>query len=222
MTKSTNITIGFLVLFVCFVFGFTFYKFSNENQMTYEKLQKQGVYIFDTPRKFTFNPMITANNTPFTKNNLLDHWTLMYFGFTYCPDVCPTTLSQLNTLMSSIAMFNDDSMANMQVVMITVDPARDTPEKLSDYLPFFNKEFIGVSGESNDIFNLSQQLNVPYMPISSDSTDKDYMVDHSANIVLINPKGDYHGFIRPPWLVSDVSINLKWVIGNFLSGIPTN
>ena len=78
-----------------------------------------------------------------------------------------------------------------------MDPDRDTAEKLKNYVPYFNKDFIGVTGEINNVYNLAVQMNVPFTPVV-DAEDDFYLVDHGANLTLINPEGDYLGFIRPP------------------------
>jgi protein SCO1/2 len=83
-----------------------------------------------------------------------------------------------------------------QVVMVSVDPARDTVEQLATYVPYFNPEFIGVTGEFLDIHRFATSLNTPFRKVPGQ--EENYLVDHSANVVLINPRGDYHGFFKAP------------------------
>src|SRR5690606_14799261 len=146
------------------------------------------------PRRFSDFQLVTHSGEAFTKSSLEGKWTLIFFGFSHCPDICPTTLATLNRL---VAALKDSEKKDIQVVMLTVDPERDTPEKLAQYVPYFNKDFIGVTGNQYQILNVATQLSVVYTkaPLKGD----DYTMDHSSNVVIINPKGDYHGFFRPPF-----------------------
>jgi protein SCO1/2 len=130
---------------------------------------------------------------PFGRDRFEGGWSLVFFGFTYCPDICPTTMAFLNTFMTEL---QGTEAQDTQVVMVSVDPARDTVEQLAGYVPFFNKDFIGVTGEFLDIHRLATALNTPFRKVPGQ--DENYLVDHSANVVLINPRGDYHGFFKTP------------------------
>ena len=129
----------------------------------------------------------------FTAERLQDgNWSLMFFGFTYCPDVCPTTLAKLNR-----ALRNLQNLALPQVYLVTVDPERDTLEALAQYAPAFNSDFVGVGGSFEEIVNLATQVNVAFAKVPG-PTPGTYLVDHSATIVAIDPEGRYHGFFKPP------------------------
>ena len=119
--------------------------------------------------------------------------TLVFFGFTYCPDICPTTMAFLDRF---VAELEGTEVEDTQVVMVSVDPARDTVEQLAQYVPFFNEDFIGVTGEFLDIHRFATALNTPFRKVPGQ--DENYLVDHSANVILINPRGDYHGFFKAP------------------------
>ena len=197
VTGSVNKTVLVLVAIVAVVVGLTFYKYINKPSLTVEQLQQMGTVVFDKPRAFEMKGLVDHNGKPFTKSNLEGKWTLAYFGYTFCPDICPTTLGQLNQ-MDKLMKKEDPEMAEkMNYLMVTVDPRRDTVEKLKGYVPHFNPDFIGVTGNHKDIHNLTVQLNIPYTPVT-DPEDEYYLVDHGANLAIINPMGDYHGFIRPP------------------------
>ena len=83
----------------------------------------------------------------FDNDRLLGKWTLVFFGFTYCPDICPTTMGFLNELMGQL---EGTEAEDTEVVMVTVDPARDTVEQLASYVPYFNPDFTGVTGDFLD------------------------------------------------------------------------
>lgn len=216
--KSIRGTVGktvlALVCIVAVVLGLTFYKYMNKPSLTVEQLQKMGTVVFEQPRSFKMEGLVDYNGKPFTKANLEGKWTLAYFGYTFCPDICPTTLSQLNQ-MDKLMKKDDPEMAKkMSYVMVSVDPRRDTPEKLKGYVPHFNPDFLGVTGDMKNIHELTVQLNIPYTPVTNPE-DEYYLVDHGANLAIINPRGDYHGFIRPPFDVSKMDAMMKAVDENY-------
>src|SRR5690606_23657827 len=149
--------------------------------MSVAELRVNGAIVFDKPRIINEFQLIDHNAEAFTLQNLKAKWTLVYFGFTHCPDICPTTLAKLSQVVKQL----DDDIANeTQVLMISVDPARDTPEKLQEYVPYFHPDFIGVTGEFVQIMSVAQNVNVAFNKVM---LDDDYTVDHTGNIVLINP-----------------------------------
>jgi protein SCO1/2 len=91
--------------------------------------------------------------------------------------------------------------------MVSVDPARDSVEQLAGYVPYFNEDFTGVTGEFLDLFNFATRLNSPFRKVPGQG--KDYVVDHSANVVLINPRGDYHGFFKAPLDLAKMKVTLR-------------
>nr|MDT0253446.1 SCO family protein [Endozoicomonas sp.] len=190
-------TVTILLAVVAVVMGLTFNKFLNKPPLSKEQLQQMGAVVFETPRTFNMEGLVDHNGQPFKPENLEGRWSLIYFGFTFCPDICPATLSQLNKLDTLLKKESPELAKSMQYIMVSVDPRRDTAEKLKGYVPYFNKDFIGVTGDIANIYNLAVQMNVPFTPVI-DPEDEFYLVDHGANLALINPKGDYHGFIRPP------------------------
>ena len=94
-----------------------------------------------------------------------------------------------------------------KVVMISVDPARDTVEQLARYVPYFNPDFSGVTGEFLDLFRLASALNTPFRKVPGQG--EDYQVDHSANVVLINPRGHYHGFFKAPLDLAKMKVTYR-------------
>ena len=148
--------------------------------------------------------LIDHYGKPFNRSRLEGQWTLMFFGFTHCPDVCPTTMTFLNTFLASL---EGTEAQDPQIVMVSVDPARDTVEQLADYVPYFNPDFTGVTGEFLDLHRFATALNIPFRKVVED--DGSYQVDHSSNIVLINPRGDYHGFFRAPLDLAKMKVTYR-------------
>tara|TARA_Y100001958_G_C21206327_1_gene532381 strand:- start:1321 stop:1686 length:366 start_codon:yes stop_codon:yes gene_type:complete len=97
--------------------------------------------------------------------------------------------------------------SDARVVMLSVDPARDTPERLAQYVPYFHADFIGVTGDFTDILSFAQRLNAPFRKVSE--PDGAYQMEHSANVMLMNPRGDYHGFFRAPLDIPKMRVTLR-------------
>ena len=195
MSQSRNIklTVAALLLFITVIVAGFVHRISLPRVMTETEMKINGLYLLETPRNFGEMALIDHNGKPFTRASLEGNWSLVFFGFTYCPDICPTTMTFLNELMVGL---EGTEVEDTRVVMVSVDPARDTVEQLADYVPYFNPEFTGVTGEFLEIHRFATALNTPFRKVPGQG--EDYQVDHSANVVLINPKGDYHGFFKAP------------------------
>jgi len=137
-----------------------------------------------------------------------DKIVLLYFGYTFCPDVCPTSLSDLARVQREL----DDDGENVQVIMVTVDPQRDTPQKLAEYVNFFHPTFIGLSGSKAEIDAAAEGFGV-YYEQHEGTEASGYLIDHTARIFVVEPGGDYRlsfGFGTPVEdIVSDISLILR-------------
>tara|TARA_R110002049_G_scaffold13509_2_gene58551 strand:- start:185740 stop:186249 length:510 start_codon:yes stop_codon:yes gene_type:complete len=117
---------------------------------------------------------------------------IIFFGFTHCPDVCPNTLLEIQRLIAAL----DDQAEQIQVLFISVDPKRDTPEKLDSYVAYFNKNIIGLTGSEDDIAKVLKQFNAS-VKFSGDVSTDNYNVDHTANMFLIDRQGNIGSIILP-------------------------
>ena len=172
------------------------------------QLAENGLFVYDIPRQVAAFALTDHNGVPFTEARLKGKWSLLFFGYTFCPDICPITLA---TIRQFEGLLQDTEAAEQsQVAMISVDPQRDTAEKLAAYMGYFSPDYIGVTGQYIDIFNLGRQLNVAfgYQP----TENGEYLVSHSGEILLINPNGEFHGFFKLPHDPGKMA-------GNFRSGL---
>ena len=208
-TQSRNIkltVVGLLVLIALIVGGFV-KQISQPRVMTKSELKLNGAFMFDTPRAIPAFSLVDHSGEPFTGETLKGHWTLVFFGFTYCPDICPTTMAFLSRFVGELEGLPE--YTDTRVVMVSVDPARDTTERLAEYVPYFNPSFTGVTGEFLDIHRFATALNTPFRKVPG--RDENYLVDHSANVVLINPRGDYHGFFKAPLDLAKMKVTYRSV-----------
>jgi protein SCO1/2 len=133
----------------------------------------------------------------FNNQALVGQWTWVFFGYTNCPDVCPTTLQEMNFVYDDLKAI----AANNQVVLVSVDPQRDSQTKLASYIAYFNKEFKAVRGGHDALFPFARNLGLMYAitDTTQDSTETkgSYLVDHSASLVLINPQGNVSAIFKP-------------------------
>lgn len=128
------------------------------------------------------------NNSVFDEKNLQGKWSFIFFGYTSCPDVCPATLYVLSSVHGLLADEAGTVPDDMQVVFISVDPARDTPEKLADYVKYFNKDFLGTTANKTEIDKLARQFGAGYI-FDEETSAGVYNVAHTSAIFLIDPTG---------------------------------
>ena len=132
----------------------------------------------------TFN-LKDINNEPITEKSFQGHLTAIFFGFTNCPDVCPLTLSNLDQVIEKL---DDNDNKKFKVFFISIDPERDSPQVIKDYLDSFKNKIYGITGDPQKIFLLSKSWGVLSEKIFNE--DGSYLINHSSSILLLN-KGKY-------------------------------
>ena len=202
--RGVRWTVFGVLLFMLAVVVSFIHRVGEPRLMSLAETRANGLFLFDTPRCPGAFSLMDHHGTPFTRDVLTNRWTLIFFGFTHCPDICPTTLAELAELKAQLV---DTEANDLQVVMLTVDPARDTPARLADYVPYFHPDFLGVTGEFADILSVAQRLNAPFRKVSDPTGG--YQMEHSANVMLMNPRGDYHGFFRAPLDIPKMRVTLR-------------
>jgi protein SCO1/2 len=156
-------------------------------------------------------PAITltrADGQPFRLSDQRGKIVLLFFGYTSCPDVCPTTLAELKLVMDELG----DAADSVRVVFITVDPDRDTPEKIQKYVEHFNPAFLGLTGSMDELQVVWDDYGV-YRSVNQSASALGYIVDHTARITLIDGDGNLrlsYGFQTPVEdIVHDIKLLLK-------------
>lgn len=210
--RGIRITLLVIAVFVIAVLAGFINKITTPRVLSDLELRANGTFVFEQPRIFKDFSLLDQNGQPFTLENMEGKWTLVFFGFASCPDICPTTLALLKKVK---AQLNDDIREQVQVVMVSVDPARDDVQSLSQYMPYFDPEFIGLTGEFLEIKRLATQLSAAFVKVRTGDHPDDYTVDHSANIMLVNPRGHYHGFIKPPLDAGRIKLTLQSLVTRF-------
>lgn len=160
---------------------------------------------FAQPRAIQPFELVDDTGKAFRNEDLQGRWSFVFFGYTHCPDVCPTTLSVLN----SVARMLEESPQAPRFVFISVDPGRDTPETLGRYVSYFNGDFIGATGTPEEINKLTQQLGVIYMRVADNGDSENYLVDHTASVLLFDPDGRFHALFSPPLKAADMAEDFR-------------
>ncbi|MBE9548931.1 MAG: SCO family protein [Proteobacteria bacterium] len=143
----------------------------------------------------------------FNLDSLRGRWSLLFFGYTHCPDICPTTLSSMAAVYRQLEKQLPADKLPL-IIFVSVDPERDLPDQLASYVKFFAPEFIAVTGEHTQLQALTRQLGLLYTIEEHTEGAKDYAVDHSSGIVLMNPEAKLVGLLGAPHDVKQISIDL--------------
>ncbi|MFP6864274.1 SCO family protein [Pseudomonas sp.] len=192
--SRTQITVFVLVAIVALVLGLTVNKvLTSKGQGDPTVLLDAGIVLLPQSRSLPELSLINQDGQAVAIDQLKGQWSLLFFGYTFCPDICPATLAQLRQLQGQLP---PETLAKLRIVLVTVDPNRDTPEQLKKYLDYFDAGFIGLTGEQAIIQKLANGVSIPFIP--ADTSKENYTVDHSGNLVLIGPDGRQRGFIRAP------------------------
>ncbi len=202
--RGVKLTVAAVLAFIIVIVAGFVYRIQQPRVMTSAEMKANGLYLFETPRDLGEFELVDHHGQPFTAASLEGQWTLIFFGFTFCPDICPTTMAFLAELVREL---EGTEVADTEVVMFSVDPARDTVEQLAAYVPYFHPEFTGVTGEFLELFRVATAMNTPFRKVPGQ--DENYLVDHSANVVLINPRGDYHGFFKAPLDLAKMKVTYR-------------
>lgn len=143
--------------------------------------------------------LLDHNGAEFDKNSFNDHWSLVFFGFTHCPDICPATLQQLAVARSRVLEAGGSEFP--KIVLISVDPERDTPESMAEYVGHFGDGITGVTGSLDELRKLTSALGI-FFEKSGDEAGN-YNVDHSAVVIVINKSAEFHALFGAPHNVDD-------------------
>ena len=158
--------------------------------------QLRVVRLFDQPRELPAFSLQQSDGTPLVPGELQGHWTLVFLGFTHCPDVCPTTLSQLAQAQKQWAALPEATRP--RVLFVSVDPDRDTPDRVGEYAHAFHKDTLAATADIPALEAFARSLSLVFMkvPAPAGAPADQYSVDHSAAIAVLDPKARMAGVIQ--------------------------
>jgi len=178
-----RILIGMLFVIVL-LWGIILYVYLNNNS----KADYYGIVYEREAPEFT---LTDQDGDQVSLSDFKDKVVLIFFGYTHCPDICPMTMSVMNNVVDQLA----DQADRVQVVFVTVDPERDTQQKLKTYIPYYNESFIGLTGTAEEIDKVADDYNVYYSKEEVESSSE-YLMGHNSSVLLITPDGEI--FLRYP------------------------
>ena len=152
------------------------------------------------------------HSQPFSLADLRGKWSLIFFGFTDCPDVCPGTLFELQKVNANMIQALEAESDRPQILFFSVDPERDTPAKLEQYLSYFDPGFIGITGDQVQLLPLTRQLGIAYRIDDHEPGTQQYDVAHSVSILLTDPEGRLYGAFPAPHDAEKISAELLAII----------
>ncbi|MBS0514531.1 MAG: SCO family protein [Proteobacteria bacterium] len=168
-----------------------------------------GALLYPAPRTIPDFQLQQANGKPLTLADWRGHWNFVYFGYTTCPDVCPTTLAELKAAWASLG--KRGAQDKLRVDFVSVDPERDTPDTLAKYVGFFSPDFLAATGTDSELSKLTRALGIVYSRTKKD--DGSIEVDHSGSIVIVDPQGRLVGLFRPPFAAKDLADDMATLAG---------
>jgi len=192
--NGVRTTVALCLVFVALVVGAFVFSVTRERTLSFDELQQQGSVMLPRPRELAGIELHTTDGEAFSETSLQGAWTFAFFGFTNCPDVCPTTMSVMGQAYNAL---NEDERAAYRGLLVSVDPERDDAATLAKYAQAFSPSFQGVRGSIAATAAFATQVNVAFQKLPG-LGEEPYQMDHSGNLVIINPKGHYHGFIKLP------------------------
>ncbi|MCU7931654.1 MAG: SCO family protein [Candidatus Thiodiazotropha sp. (ex Codakia rugifera)] len=161
-----------------------------------EPLKTQQALLLPELRPLKPFSLSDHQGSQFDNQSLLGQWTFLSFGYTYCPDICPTTMSLFSEMHDQLQ--TQKAAHPYQITFVSVDPERDTLERLSEYVAYFNPSFIGATGPEAALQQLTKPLGILYERVETEDSAMGYVMDHSASILLVDPQGRFHAYFSPP------------------------
>jgi protein SCO1/2 len=208
--KKQIILSGIVFGIIALLFGL-WSQYNTHPKKPKELLLKNGT-VLPSPREIiAFELKNAPDGTLFNNIQLKGHWSMLFFGFTHCALLCPTTLSSLNQFYGNLLAENINQMP--QIYFISIDPERDSLQRIATYVTSFNKNFKGATGSEKQLNQITKELNILFAKVKPDNEDKeDYQIDHSGTILLINPDGNLTAFFSPPIEPKELTEDYKSIL----------
>jgi len=195
-------------------------------QLSVEEMRSKGVFILPRPRDIAEFELRDHTGAAFDRTNFEGRWSFVFFGFVSCPDVCPTSMAVLGAVDRQLQSGDSELAEQFQGILVSVDPDRDTLETLGAYVTAFSPRFLGVTGSREELVELTTQVNVAFAKVpltetlaqgmqNPEALANAYTVDHTGNIVIINPRGHYHGFIKLPHDPETIRLTFQTLAAQF-------
>ena len=206
MSKRNLLFILFILISVSGIFTY----FQTLPSLLEKKPTLLSGKILQKPIEIVDFELIDQDKLRFSNDLLIGKWTVVFFGYTNCPDVCPTTIYKLAGVKEQI---NKDIPSNkLNTVLVTLDPERDNPERLKEYIGYFDETMLGLTGRQEDIQSFTSSLSVFYQRINKEDG---YDFNHTASIFVFNPEGLLFATMSPANTMAELSEDFSVILSNF-------
>lgn len=198
-----NVVLLILVAVVAIGLGaFVFQKFAGDSAddtsaelATLQETLKTSLALPLDFRKVDSFELLDKHAEPVTETVFDNRWSLVFFGYTHCPDVCPITLQVMKNVIAKLEELGEPEP---QIVFVSVDPVRDTSDVLNNYIAYFNDEFMGITGDQTQMHNFTRSLGIVASFTANEEDPDNYIVDHTASLLLIDPQRRVRAKVTPP------------------------
>ena len=177
----------------------------NTNHNPPETFNYQSLKMFPQGKSFSGFQLTSNKGKQWQAKDFKGNYSLVFFGFANCPDICPTTLLDMQKINHALESVK---VSPPNFIFISVDPDRDTPEILDEYITYFNPEFIALTGDQANILSIATQLGVAYKVAEHEKGDLVYDVDHASALFVLNPEGERIGLFSAPHNVKNITADL--------------
>lgn len=208
-TLSSTATIaggGLALIVIAFIAG---YFFAHNNFTAIDPPTVPG-FLWPPPPPIEHLKLIDTGGAVLDETKLNNRWTLVFFGYTHCPDICPTTMHTLKQVREKLVGHRAFDRTG-QVLFVSVDAARDTPDALRAYTDYFNPEFLAGAASGEELYRLTEQFGVQVTKTSDDNSEQ-YYYDHPAYILLVGPDNRISGAFSPPLDAVDIAQQVRTII----------
>lgn len=207
-TIGNFIGLFFFTLVVVVAGNFLYASFNQKPSHT----RLSAATLYPTPKPLGSFSLLQRDNgrdRVFDTASLKGKWHIVFMGYSSCPNICPMEMQNLRQLYLKLP---EEIQEQTQVVMVTTDPLRDSPEVMADFVTRFHPGFIGLSGNKGAIAVFAKQFSMPFFPAATEDATQNYEVNHSATFYLTNPDGQLHAVISTPHNVGDIYNDLLTII----------
>jgi protein SCO1/2 len=167
-------------------------------------------FVLPAPMPLPEFALVDQDGDTVTAASFREQWHLVFFGFTHCPDICPTTLQILAAARNELAAAGEEPLP--RIVLVSVDPERDTPTLIGKYVDYFGDDNLGITGNLDELRKLASGLGIYFEKQPGDGTD--YSVDHSAAVLLFNPNGEFHALFSGPHSIENYVHDIPLIMAN--------
>lgn len=161
--------------------------------------------VMDQPKSLPDFELVTHQEKKLTRDDFRGQWSLLFTGFTSCPDICPATISILKTLENKLLVTGTD----IEMYLLSVDPERDTPDIMNSYLGLFSQSLTGITGSLNEVGRFCDEIGLSFIHIPE--TEGRYSIEHSGALVLIDPRARVAAYFKPPFDTDQMARDLQFI-----------